>query len=673
MATTTLLKRFLHSIPLGRKADPDLKAAVSAGDPGAFQNAFLAVLTKPVKRIRKRFGNRSLLASWSIDAVDLSGRERELAASLEALSSQAGRQQTATRRQKHSGSRKSKRSKNSRKYDEVVTNWLVEVGAAPGPWETIAVAEILLREGRFLSPENFTQALAVLADAALRDSSGSLFDVTTSDAEDNAIRELIRQGESPWISSLLLRPLGGIQTLEKSATESLRKTMLECADKDGLVHGSLLSRIQDWLAPVTRCTIWSDMFNEPLWRNDSAERLALITERAASMMMPVPKHQVHGDDAPDRSKPSLTEILEYLIPLSGSSQEKWLTKLAKKCRKPANKVTQPKKPRKIKSESDADEVSTDDGISSKRKSKVELKKQKRNAGRRTFESIERPELSCQSDSSCVAILRSSSDADADTITLEWHSSAPQIMVAAAGVPVFSGNWSCSVQLDDEVLPSPTAWKCSCWFLDPETVFIELEAEDASVVKLVRQVLLAPCDRFVIMTDSVTCKDPQRKVQLTTSLPLVPGVTCAACDVTRELTLSVGRRKIRTFPLWMEDDRIQHSLGTCREHDSKLELAGVGKGGVTLPLALDWHPSRGDVPADWTRCTVTESRRTVDAHEASGFRIRIGDHQVLVYRSLVTPAVSRAVLGLHTWDESVYGRVPLKGGLLQPLVEVEYPE
>ena len=124
---------------------------------------------------------------------------------------------------------------------------------------------------------------------------------------------------------------------------------------------------------------------------------------------------------------------------------------------------------------------------------------------------------------------------------------------------------------------------------------------------------------------------------------------------------------------MEDDRIQHALGSYREHDGQLELAGVGKGGVTLPLALDWHPKRIDVPADWTRCTVTESRRTVGAHEASGFRIRIGDHQVLVYRSLMTPTVSRAVLGLHTWDESVYGRVPLKGGLLQPLVEVEYPE
>ena len=95
--------------------------------------------------------------------------------------------------------------------------------------------------------------------------------------------------------------------------------------------------------------------------------------------------------------------------------------------------------------------------------------------------------------------------------------------------------------------------------------------------------------------------------------------------------------------------------------------------MTLPLALDWHPKRIDQPADWTRLSVTESRRAVGAHEASGFRIRIGDHQVLVYRSLIAPTISRAVLGLHTWDESVYGRVPLKGGLLQPLVEVEYPE
>jgi len=247
------------------------------------------------------------------------------------------------------------------------------------------------------------------------------------------------------------------------------------------------------------------------------------------------------------------------------------------------------------------------------------------------------------------------------------------MIAAAGVPILAGNWNSSVLLDDEVLPTPTAWNCSCWFLDPETVLVELEAEGAADVRQVRQLLLAPCDRFVMLTDSVTSHDPERKVQLVTSVPLVDGAACTPCDVTRELTLCVGPRTVRTFPLWLEDDRIQHTLGRYREHDRHLELTGVGKGGVTLPLALDWHPKRIDQPADWTRLSVTESRRAVGAHEASGFRIRIGDHQVLVYRSLIAPTISRAVLGLHTWDESVYGRVPLKGGLLQPLVEVEYPE
>ena len=193
------------------------------------------------------------------------------------------------------------------------------------------------------------------------------------------------------------------------------------------------------------------------------------------------------------------------------------------------------------------------------------------------------------------------------------------------------------------------------------------------MKQVRQLLLAPYDRFAVMTDSVTCKDPARKVQLVTSVPLAEGATCVPCDVTRELELSVGPRTVRTFPLWLEDDRIHHALGSYKEHDGQLEMAGAGKGGVTLPLALDWHPKRADLPADWNRLTVTENRRTVGGDEASGFRIRVGNHQVQVYRSLATPTISRAVLGLHTWDESVYGRVPAKGGFLQPLVEVEYPE
>jgi hypothetical protein len=672
MATVTLLKKLLHSIPLGRKADPDLKAAVAADDLAAFQKAFLAVIAKPVKRLRKQLGKSSLLAGWSIDAVDLSGRERELAASLEDLASHG------TKKTKTKGKGKEKKAKSSNsmsKYDEVIANWLIEVGAAPGPWESIAIAEILLREGQSLSPENFTQALAVVADAALHESSGGLFDSPTATEENNSIRQMIQQGETPWVCSLLLSPLGGTQTLAKSATESLRKVLLECADSEGLVHGSLLNRLPDWLAPLTRCSIWAEAFQEPLWKTESAERLTLVTERAALLLLPTPHHR--ADDAPSNVNPSLADILPHLIPLSGSTHEKQLKKLVKECRKPAGEVSRPRKMKKVKAEDDADEATATSAKSSKSESAANAKKSKKDANRKPIETEARakPDVSWQSDSSCIAILRSGADADADTMTLEWHTSKLQIMVAAAGVPILAGNWNWSVQLDDEILPAPTGWKCSCWFLDPETVFVELEAEtDESItIKQVRQLLLAPYDRFAMMTDSVTSLDPDRKVQLITSVPLVDGATCSPCDVTRELSLSAGPRTVRSFPLWLEDDRIQHALGSYREHDGQLEMAGVGKGGVTLPLALDWHPKRENLPADWSKLTVTENRRTVGGHEASSFRIRVGDHQVQVYRSLMTPTISRAVLGLHTWDESVYGRVPAKGGLLQPLVEVEYPE
>ena len=100
MASAALLKKRLHSIPLGRKTDPALRAAVTADDPTAFQAAFLAALAKPKKRLRKYLRQSSLLAAWSVDAVDLSGRERELAASLDDLSSRSAKQSRPQKKHK---------------------------------------------------------------------------------------------------------------------------------------------------------------------------------------------------------------------------------------------------------------------------------------------------------------------------------------------------------------------------------------------------------------------------------------------------------------------------------------------------------------------------------------------------------------------------------------------
>lgn len=624
----------------------DLRKAITADDAQAFQAAFLEELSRPLKRIRKHLHESPLLALWSESSIELAGRERELAAALDEMT-----ENTSSR-----GRRKNKKSRDESPYEEILANWLTESAGVPGPWETIVLAEILLRDGRRISAERFVETLTVLAEGMHRETLGGLFEGTESEnCTNDPIRQIILTGESRWLCGLLLSPLQTGQPLQKSGSEALEKILKDCADSDGIVHGSLLKRLPEWLTPLARSVFWAEAFEQPLWSEKSQKRLDALIERSAMMILPTSVHR-SGKDVPDPASPTLNQVLELLLLNSGTEWRKQIERLLKGCQElPPDEVPRPKKFKKKKSD-DADESPKGNGAAKPAK-------------------VQKPKLlaSWESDASCLAILRSSLEPDADVATLEWHSSDSQIMLAAAGVPIFSGFWNWSVRVDDEAVPAPTTWKCSCWFVDPETVFVEIEGEDSAAIKRVRQVLLAPHERFAILTDSVTCKDPNRKVQLITSIPLTEGCVCAIDSVTREVNILKGSRSVRTFPVWMEDDRVQHTMGSYREHDGQLELSGVGRGGVTLPLALDWHPRRADSPADWARLTVTESRRVVHEDEAVGYRVRIGDHQVLIYRSLVAGKNSRAVLGLHTWDESVYTRVPNKPGPLEPLVEVETPE
>jgi hypothetical protein len=634
----------------------DLRKAITADNVESFQTVFLQELSRPLKRIRKQLSERPLLALWSESSIELAGRERELAAALDEI----------TDRSSQRSRRKNKKAREESPFEEILANWLTESAGVPGPWETIVLAEILLREGHRISAERFVETLTVLAEGMQRETLGGLFEGTESEnSTSDPVRQMILTGESRWLCGLLLSPMQTAQPLQKSGSEALEKVLKDCTDSEGVVHGSLLKRLPDWLTPLARSVFWADAFEQPLWDEESQLRLDALIERTAMLVVPASEHK-SGQDVPEASDPTLMHVLELLLLNSGTVWRKRIERLLKGCQElPPEEVPRPKKFKKKKSEDDDATAKTDSESKPAKGAKLPAEKPQ----------AEKPKLlaSWESDQSCLAVLRSSLEPDADVATLEWHSSDAQIMLAAAGVPIFSGFWNWSVRVDDVAVPAPTTWKCSCWFLDPETVFVEIEGEDSAAIKRVRQVLLAPHERFAILTDSVTCKDPNRKVQLVTSLPLTDGSVCAIDSVTREVNILVGSRSVRTFPVWMEDDRIQHTLGSYREHDGQLELSGIGRGGVTLPLALDWHPRRVDSPADWARLTVTESRRVVHEDEAVGYRVRIGDHQVLIYRSLVAGKESRAVLGLHTWDESVYTRVPNKPGPLEPLVEVETPE
>lgn len=652
--STVSARRSLRNLPVSRKADVALRESVNSDNAAAFQEWYLDFLSKVRKRIRKIVSDRHVLALWSENSLDLTSRERELSVNLD----------RAKGLFEKAGGSKSERSASA--LETLLSQWSSDGSGPLGSWEAVCVSEMLIRGGHLLQPETFASCLGIIARGMLNEPLGGLFSESeTENDSDNPLRQVIARGEAPFLCSLLLEPIGGTDAIRKSGSEVLQSLLNASTDAEGIFHASMIPQLAEHLAPLARITIWSKVFRTTLWDDEQTGRIDKLVQRAA--MLVVPPTAV-GTDADESSseKLELSEVIELLLDATDNEFEAPIRKLLRKARRPVKRITSPGRYRAPKESEESDSETAADGAESDGKSRSK---------ETTKAKDETPELatSWQSDTSFHAVLRSSAKIDADVISVDWHTSKVQVRMTAGGVPLINGTWTWSVRLGDEVIAAPLSWKCSCWFNDPECVFLELEAENTEGQRCIRQIVLVPFERFALFTDSVTTGAGDTRVQLTTSLPLAEGYSTVTDSVTRELTLCHPPAQVRIFPAWMEDDRIQHALGQFREHDGQLEMTGPGQGGVTIPVAIDWHPERSTLPADWCRLTVTENRRIVGAHEASGFRIRVGEFQVLGYRSLKAGANSRAVLGLHTWDETVYTRITRKNGPMRPLVEVETPE
>ena len=79
----------------------------------------------------------------------------------------------------------------------------------------------------------------------------------------------------------------------------------------------------------------------------------------------------------------------------------------------------------------------------------------------------------------------------------------------------------------------------------------------------------------------------------------------------------------------------------------------------------------DEAREWVAviASVKKDGKAVGIGHASGHRLRIGDHQIVVYRSLLRNDELRTVLGYHTAHETMIGLFD-KDGDIHPLVLVE---
>jgi hypothetical protein len=273
-----------------------------------------------------------------------------------------------------------------------------------------------------------------------------------------------------------------------------------------------------------------------------------------------------------------------------------------------------------------------------------------------------------SEQSRVAILRSDLSRKSDWLGVAWDRKAPALELLAGGKAVLAGPWEVETALDGRRLQGTAPPVQTCWTSDDDLDYLELRTTLEGGAVLERHLLLAREGPFALIADSLLAP-PGNRVDLVAKLPLAPGVRFEPDRTAREGWLRGKRRLARAIPLWLPQWRIEGTPGALEQVDGQLVLRASGPGRrFFMPLVLDWGDERGRSRVEWRRLSVAEDRRLVPSDRAAGFRLRIGNRQLLLYRSL-GPRAARSLLGHQTRYQFVVGRFD-ENGDVEPLIEIE---
>lgn len=601
----------LKDLKFRNNADARIRKAAEAGDLRTFHKALNSFLSGPRKRFEKEFAETPFVAFWSVGAIAESA-DTELGEIATAVAKKAARKGKPSESDISSVSRH-------------VISRLAGDAKARTPLLVLTGAELLLRYSKQLSAEDAATLFVAL----------SFLDPAVP-AEDNAedpghdAIDLIQRAELPFVLGNLLDGQAAARGIRAAGAAAAAETIDACTDTDGTLHAATARHADQWAAPIVRISGWAMAFDMKWGTKKVLGRWDKTIERLASLL--TPDGLMTQYDQTETPEPGLAETQLQII-------------------RHAARIAQ------FDAESDVAALLRKPERSRKKRTRENGKQKKRHI------------FSEQSDWAEAAVLRSGVSIDADVAGLMWDQPTPELCLASLGTKIIGGAWGYTVSVDGKRHETVGEWVCTCWFQDKEVAFAELEAGADDGVRHVRHVMLSLVDHYAVVTDSVTCEQEDAEIECVTTLPLSANVVAEENPITRELLLQAECHSVRAVPAWLDDDRVQNALGRLQVKGGVMEMSARGKGGVTMPLVLDWHPERIAGDADWNSLTVTEERDVVLPWQAAGYRVRIASLQLLLYRSLRQGETLRAVLGVHTARETVYGRFR-KDGEMAPLVLVE---
>jgi len=279
-----------------------------------------------------------------------------------------------------------------------------------------------------------------------------------------------------------------------------------------------------------------------------------------------------------------------------------------------------------------------------------------------------PEEAVHSEWAAVGVLRAGWSPAAPWLVAAYPEESVHVELHGRRELVGSGRWGLEVRRDGELLRPESCWESLLWVSDDDVDYLELEIRLEGGLRVQRHLLLAREDEFLLLADAILGDRPAR-LEYRGCLPLAEGVSFHPAEETREGFLMGDRRLGLVLPLALGEWRADGTGGALVETERGLELAQQAQGRSMLaPVFIDLRPGRMTRRLTWRHLTVAEALCAQPSDVAVGYRVRIGKHQWLSYRSL-GPTGNRTLLGHNLTTETLVARFD-RDGEVEPLVEVE---
>lgn len=602
----------LQNLLWERGADPALRSAAATGD----MKTFVAACQQ---KAREGFGDDrpvySAMILWSQAAFP---GEAELAPLLE----EAAGVVTTPQRKVHRPANKATRNLAQRVESLVfaLTGEPQTINTDDAAFALAACLEILVDAGPSLRPQQYWRLWRyslIKATQLTRDLSPNDDPTVAEDIK------LLEHGELPLLAGLVFSGIAGASERRKAGRKAMSQALSDNIDTDGTPHADLVERLPLWLAPLVRATRSARRFDVRLWTPNQELLMKSIIERTAPFCRPDGRAALSNG-----LKLKAIPVLEAAAELFGLSPQDSATSYLQSVKR----IVAGKPPTR----------------------------------RRPSGVMSMP--SSQSDFARLAMLRSDWSVDAHFVALAHHRKFPQLDATISGRPLFHGDWELHLKIGGTPVELAEEWSCICWQSDPDADYIELQMIGPGKLRVERIVMLSRTQKFLLLADCV-CGVAKERIEYQSRLPLGDHIQGRVDTETREAQLLMKGLRARVFPLALPQERVHSTPHSFTVGDGHMTLTQTAVGeGLFAPILMEWDPTRMRAPAQWRSLTVTEESKVIGNDIAAGHRLKVSDLHLLVFRSLKA-GESRAVLGHHTWNETVVARIDKKGDV-DPILMVE---